>query len=187
MIKKLGLVNPNDDVDFFRVSSTKYILELSKKSNLVIFYADEIWDGKQTESHYFKSFKLKPNQAAEIGLLIDSLNILPIPSDKFIEDWSQGFDGITYVIEWKKDNQYSFKRYWTPSATINLQEARVLSDFADRQLDNIIDYQVKKKLFEKEIPFYSWRYNGAIITKAISDMKAFRQYKRKKRKQLKDQ
>ncbi|HWV74150.1 MAG TPA: hypothetical protein VN040_20670 [Pseudosphingobacterium sp.] len=184
--KRLDLINQNENIDFLRVGSPKYILELSGKTNRVVFYADEIWEDRQTGHYFSKSFELDPKQVTEIEQLIDSLDILSIPSDRFIKGWSSGFDGITYFIEEKKDHQYSFKTYWTPSAQPDLKEAKTLSDFADKRLDRIIDYEGKRKLFEQEISFYGWTYNGSIMTtKVIADRKAFRKYKREKKKQLK--
>jgi len=186
MIKRCELIDPNDSIDFFRISSPKYFLELSKKSNKMVLYVNEIWEDTQTDCYFSKSFELELKQVVEIKKLIDSLDILLIPNDKFIEGWSHGFDGITYFIENKMDSLYSFKSYWTPSAQTSLKEAKALSDFVDKRLDNIIDYQSKKKLFEREIPFYGWAYNGSTtVTKVTSDTKAFRKYKKEKERQIK--
>jgi len=186
-VKKLNLINPASDTNFLRISSSKYFLELSKISNHIIFYVKEIWAGKQTKDFFLKSFELEHEQVAAIRQEIHALGIDTLPSGKYIKGWTYGFDGITYYLEQKKENQYTFKSYWTPSIQENLKEARVLSDFLDSKLDKIIEYEKKKKLFEQEVPFYGWTYPGsAIVVKIISNDKAFRKYKRKKKKQLKD-
>ena len=185
-IEKLNLTNPNSDTDFFRIISPKYFLELSRGSNRVVFYVHEIWEGRQTGQTYIKSFDLPPNQVIKIKLLFDSLKINRIPSDKYITGWTRGLDGITYVFENKKRDAYSFKSYWTPSSQKDLKEAKDISAFIN-QLDEIIDYSHKRKLFEGEIPFYGWTYNGFTTEiRAISDTKAYRKYKRLKKRQLKN-
>jgi len=187
IIKKLKLINPNSDTNFFRVSSSKYFLELSQKSNRIVFYVHEIWQSKQTGETYIKSFDIDAGQVIKIKLLIDSLEINKIPSDKYISGWTHGLDGITYIFENKKDSTYSFKNYWTPSSQSNLKEAQDILNFTN-QLDNIIEYSTKRKLFEKEIPFYGWTYNGSSMAtiRVISNTKEYRRYKKMKKRELKN-
>ena len=187
IIEKLKLINPSSDTDFFRISSSKYFLELSQKSNRIVFYVHEIWESNQTGETYIKSFDIHAEQVKKIKLLIDSLEINKIPSDKYISSWTHGFDGITYIFENKKDNHYSFKNYWTPSSQKNLKEAQNILTFTN-QLDGIIEYSAKRKLFEREIPFYGWTYNGSMaVTRVISNTKEYRKYKRMKKRQLRNQ
>lgn len=182
-IGKLGLIDINKNIDFFRVSSSKYFLELAPNSNKIFFYVKEIWDNVQTGETYSKSFELEPQQVKEIRKLIDSSAINEIPSDRYINNWQQGFDGITYLIEHKKDNLYSFKKYWTPSSQPAFKEAIAILNFTNA-LDRIVEYQVKKKLFEHEIPFYGWTNGSTVIVKIVSDFKAYQKYKRMKKRQL---
>jgi hypothetical protein len=183
-IEKLNLLTPSEDIDFFRISSPKYYLELSSKSNKLIFYANEIWNNKQTGECYIKSFELTSAQVRKIKQLIDSLGINEIPSDRYIKDWQHGFDGITYIVENKNNDYYSFKTYWTPSAQIKFKESAAISNFIN-QLDEITGYRTNLKLFEREIPFYGWTYEGSMITmKVISNSRAYRKYKRMKKKQM---
>ena len=186
IIEKLKFINPNSDTNFFRISSSKYFLELSQNSNKIVFYVHEIWQSKQTGDTYIKSFDLTSEQIMKIKLLVDSLEINKIPSDKYINGWSKGLDGITYIFENKKDSTYSFKNYWTPSSQSNLKEAQGILNFTN-QLDNIIEYSTKRKLFEKEIPFYGWTYNGSSMAaiRVISNTKEYRRYKRMKKRELK--
>jgi hypothetical protein len=147
----------------------------------------EIWESNQTGETYIKSFDIDSGQVKKIKLLIDSLKINKIPSDKYISGWEHGFDGTTYVFENKKDNHYSFKNYWTPSSQENLKEAQDILTFTNR-LDGIIEYPTKRKLFEREIPFYGWTYNGTMtVTRVISNTKEYRKYKRMKKRQLRNQ
>ncbi|HEU4554994.1 MAG TPA: hypothetical protein VFS25_19240 [Chitinophaga sp.] len=183
-IKKLNLLSPNEGIDFFRISSPKYDLELSSKSNKMIFHANEIWENKQTGECYIKSFELTSAQVKKIKQLIDSSGINEIPSDRYIKGWQHGFDGITYIIENKKKDHYSFKTYWTPSAQIKFKESAAISNFID-QLNEITGYRTNLKLFEGEIPFYGWTYEGSMVTiKVILNSRAYRKYKRMKKKQM---
>ena len=187
IIKKLALIKPNSDTNFFRVSSSKYFLELSQKSNRIVFYVQEIWESEQTGETYIKSFDIDAAQVKKIKLLKDSLEINNIPSDKYISGWARGLDGITYLFENKKDNNYSFKNYWTPSSQGNFKEAQTILTFTN-QLDEIIEYSAKRRLFEREIPFYGWTYNGSSMAtvRVISNTKEYRRYKRMKKRQLKN-
>ena len=185
-IEKLNLIQPTSNVDFLRVSSSKYFLELSPNSNKIFFYVKEIWDGVQTDETFIKGYELTIKQTNDIHTLYDNLLIREIPSDKLIENWRHGFDGIEYIIESKDANLYSFKCYWTPSAQKEFDESKKILDFTN-QLDSIINYSEKRKVFEKEIPFYGWTYNGSMsMIKIISNTKEYRKYKRMKSKQLKE-
>src|SRR5690606_34492706 len=137
---------------FLRVSSSKYLLELSPTSNRIFFYVKEIWDNVQTGELFIKSYELTPRQVNEIENLYKELDIQQIPSDKLIKNWQQGFDGITYIIERKDGRLYSFKNYWTPSSQYKFDESRRILTFTSA-IDEIVDYSSKRKDFEKEIPF----------------------------------
>lgn len=185
-IEKLNLISPDENINFFRISSSKYYLELSESSNKIFFYVNEIWDNKQTGEVFIKAYEIKPDQIKKITALVDHFKINEIPSDKFIKKWTHGFDGITYIIENKTDNVYSFKNYWTPSSQENFAQAEAIINFT-KQIDEIVDYTNKRKCFEEEIPFYGWTYNGSmVITRVISDTKEYLKYKRMKKKQLKN-
>ena len=115
-------------------------MELSNNSNKYIFYADEIWDGKKTGEVYIKEIDLTQKQVNEIKNLIDSLKINEIPSDNQIEKWTFGFDGITYKFEFKNDNIYSYKHYWTPTSQEKFDESNKINYFTTK-IDEIINYQ----------------------------------------------
>ena len=92
--------------------------------------------------------------------LIDSIKINELPSDKNIKGWQQGFDGITYFIEYKRGNKYSFKNYWTPSFQDSLKEAMLLLDFIDA-ISKILNLKDNSEKFQEEIPFDSWSAPGS--------------------------
>ena len=49
---------------------------------------------------------LSPKQAENIYIIVQSSKILNLPSDKHIENWSHGMDGITYIIEHSDKESY---------------------------------------------------------------------------------
>ena len=184
-IERLNLINPKSNEDFLRISSAKYFLELSDNSNKICFYVNEIWEEYQTGEFFKKCYKLDKKQVDEIKALYEDLKIKEIPSDKKIEKWKSGFDGITYIFETKNNSKYSFKTYWTPTIQDDFDESRRIIEFKNK-LDTIVDYTSKIKKFERKIPFYGWSYNNSmIVVKITSNSKEYRKYKRAKKKQQK--
>lgn len=81
---------------------------------------------------------------------ITSLNILQIPTDNQIKDWSIGFGGEEYLIEFSDFGNYSFKEYWTPrnyAATIS--EAKRLDKFVEYLFQ---DLKIKKLYSSLKLP-----------------------------------
>lgn len=159
IIEKLKLIKPKENKDFFRFSSYKYYLELSSESNKYLMYADEIWEGKKTGKTFIKEFDLTEKQVYEIKNLINSLKINEIPTDEQIKNWTFGFDGITYKIELKEGNHYSYKHYWTPTSQQKFLESNTINYFIIK-VDEIIDYQQNSKKFTKEVPYFTWTKDG---------------------------
>ena len=118
----------------------------------------------------------------KIFKLIDSLKINSIPSDKFIPKWGKGFDGITYMIEYKDTIQHSFKNYWTPSAQDNLEEAVRIQNFVNR-VYTLVNSEKLSAIFQNVIPFRSWTCNGTCISRVMT-REQYKEYKKKKRKFL---
>jgi hypothetical protein len=75
---------------------------------------------------------LDKGQAREAYNLIIEYSILTIPSEEKIKGWSQGKDGVTYLIEISTTNSYEFKSYWTPTAQDSLVEAKKIQIFVDK-------------------------------------------------------
>ncbi|MEZ0007630.1 hypothetical protein ABH942_003015 [Flavobacterium sp. 28YEA47A] len=181
-IKKLNLINPQSETGFLRISSSKYIVELSQNSNKIYFYVNGTYTNNRSKESFAKGYDLKQEQVSQIKNLYEALKVQEIPSCKLIKSWKQGFDGITYIFELKKGNSYSFKNYWTPSMQDEFEESKRILQFVN-QLDTIVDYIREREKFEKEIPFLEWSYNNSmIITKVIPNTEA---YKRAKNNHLK--
>lgn len=111
---------------------------------------------------------------------VTASEINKLPTDNFISGWKQGFDGVTYIIEFANPTTYSFKTYWTPKAQdTSLQEAKILQSF----VDNIFDLANSKATwnnFEKSIPYECYNVGGAIRCKVLTK-KQKRQYARERK------
>ncbi|MCE3074298.1 hypothetical protein [Chryseobacterium gwangjuense] len=187
ILEKLKLINPEKNKNFFRFSSSKYYLELSDESNKYLIYADEIWDSKKTGETFIKQIDLTKSQINEIKKLIDSLKINEIPSDKQIEKWKFGFDGITYSIEFKNEKTYSYKHYWTPTSQDKFNESDLINFFVT-EIDRIIEYQKNREKFITEVPYFSWTRDGVSWSAATilnnKNYSEYKKYRRLKKKQL---
>jgi len=120
----------------------------------------EQYPAKSKKKIFVKKNIVLPKVADKAFRLIDSIKINELPSDKNIKGWQQGLDGITYFIEYKVDNKYSFKNYWTPTSQDSLVEAKLLLYFIS-SLENLLDLKKSSKAFQNEIPFDSWTYPGS--------------------------
>jgi hypothetical protein len=180
--KIYGKVNENDT--FFRLQTPCVSIEISKTKGTikgtVEFVAREIDEFKDSTTVFQRKFNFDSDISLKIFRLIDSLKINSIPSDKFIPKWQQGFDGITYLMEYKDSIQHSFKNYWTPKAQENLEEAVRIQNFVD-YVYTIVNSEKLDAIFQKEIPFRSWTCNGVSISRAMT-RKEYKEYRRKKRK-----
>jgi hypothetical protein len=159
---KLGLIEPDTAKYVFRFWSNGLIIKLTKSNNN---YSGEIirfveqYPAKSKKNIFVKKNIILPEVADKALEPIDSLKINELPSDKNIKGWQQGFDGITYFIEYKVDSRYSFKNYWTPSSQDSLAEAQLLLTFIS-SLESLLDLKNSSKVFQNEIPFDSWTYPG---------------------------
>ncbi|MCF6129084.1 hypothetical protein L1S35_05315 [Flavobacterium sp. AS60] len=180
--KTYEAVNENDI--FFRLQTPCVSIEVSKtKGNIkgtVEFFAREIDEFKDSTSVFKRKFNFDSDTTLRIFKLIDSLKINSIPSDKYIPRWQQGFDGITYIIEYKDSIQHSFKNYWTPKAQDNLEEAVRIQNFVNR-IYTLVNSEKLSAIFQNEIPFRCWTCNLTCICRGMT-REQYKEYKKMKRK-----
>lgn len=119
--------------------------------------------GSSSDESFKMTFTLTADQAHKILTLIDLTKIKSIPSQKFINGWSQGFDGIMYTLEEKKDNLYSYKTYWTPRAQ-DVSEAKMVENFV-QELNKIIEADKLHSTFVSQVPFDSFSFGGVLVLK----------------------
>ena len=142
-------------------------------------------DEEPTNRIFYKIKLLDSIKTNKLISLIDSTKIKNIPDEDSIENWRQGFDGITYIIETSSTKNYFFKTYWTPTAQNFLKEALVVQKFVDRCLIITESKQVWSD-FASRIPFECYINGGPMITCRILTKKERRKL-RKERKNYRQQ
>lgn len=149
----------------FRFSNLYTLLTLVADKNKFIgslsFVATETGE-KSLGRTFRKRFDLSQDQVQDAFRLIDSFKISDIPSQKFIEAWQQGFDGVEYLFEEKRDSLLSFRSYWTPSVQEGVPEAVIVYSFVNC-LDSLVNRKELISTFQAQIPFNSWTYPGSSI------------------------
>ena len=156
----------------FRFWDGYKVVRLWKNAGLlqseVIFFLREHKEkkGDYEERLYHSGLKLDQESTNAIKYLIGDLEILDIPSDSKIDDWKQGLDGITYIIETSNKTSFTFKNYWTPTSFPNVKEARFIQYFVNEvnSLKPIKDgFQrfMSKQPFER---YYAGVGSGVIAT-----------------------
>lgn len=103
-------------------------------------------------------------QAQNIYDIIQNAEILAMPSDNEIKNWSQGFDGIVYIFEYADKSTYSFKNYWTPEIQ-KVPEAIKIQKFV-KNISDTLRLKEHYKLFKENLPKRNGMYdlNGGITT-----------------------
>lgn len=103
----------------FRFRSHGQVIEISKDSSKYSGYITNfIYHTKKANKNKSETLSnkivLSSKQAEEIYNIVQQSKILDLPTDKDIENWGQGSDGITYIIEHSDKNTYWLKNFWTP-------------------------------------------------------------------------
>jgi hypothetical protein len=176
----------DDNGDYsFRLSSygraiTVYKLDTIAFGN-VTFAVSELheFEGGQTGKIFKVTFALTSQQATDIISLLEETKIDTIPTDKLVSGWSQGFDGITYKLQHKKDSLYTLKKYWSPAGRDGIPEAALINDFQSR-VNEIATTRKYYETFRRIIPFPSYS-DGSIVVARVLTKKAYRDFKRRKR------
>ncbi|HLO91875.1 MAG TPA: hypothetical protein VK172_11990 [Lentimicrobium sp.] len=105
---------------------------------------------------YFKKIILSERTTNTIYELVMRYKLIDLPTDNQINGWDSGKDGITYIIEYANEKNYSFKNYWTPtSLKEKIPEAKQLVDFIDN-LNQIEELKAIKNKFMDHQPFTYW-------------------------------
>lgn len=106
-------------------------------------------------------------QAQNIYDIVQRAEILELPSDKDIKNWSQGFDGITYIFECADKSTYTFKNYWTPEIQ-KVPEAIKINKFV-KNISDTLRLKEHYKLFKENLPKRNGFYdsNGGVIESRI--------------------
>lgn len=150
----------------FRFRNLGQIIEISKDGSLIngsitnYIYHTIKANANKTEI-LSQKIDLTSKQAETIYEIVQQSGILNLPSDKNIEQWTQGFDGITYIIEHADKNNYWFKRYWTPSSQDSIPEAIVVLGFV-KDLADTLNLQEVYSSFKNTLPKKGCYNSGGI-------------------------
>jgi hypothetical protein len=149
----------------FRFWNQGQIIEIWKVNDSIQgALTNYIFWSKSKEGPLFEKKIMDSGTAAAIYQIINNSDILDLPTDKMINKWSQGLDGITYIIEHANNKNYWYKTYWTPSAQDSLKEALIVSDFV-KKISNILDLKGCYKKFENNVPHKGCYNSGGISQK----------------------
>jgi hypothetical protein len=86
---------------------------------------------RKPDKFYYNKAPIDTLTAKKVYELFEEKGIFKIPSDNKIKGWNQGFDGEEFLIEISTKESYSFKKYWTPSASKNILEAVAVDDVSN--------------------------------------------------------
>jgi len=188
-INSFELPQIKKDSEFvFRSWNSNSMLEIKKVNDQITgrihFFVYEIWEGDNKADTFVKEHTLTQQKSIELyEFLIKSKN-RKIPSDKFIDTWSKGFDGRTYVYQLKEKNTYSLKKYWTPEIQEGITEAEYILLVND-EIAKVVELEKLREEFQDEIPFISYTSPGShLLTIKSTTRKELRKYKRDRRKRM---
>lgn len=105
---------------------------------------------------------LSSKQAKDIYNIVQKSKILDLPTGKDIEDWSQGFDGITYIIEHSNKNAYWLKSYWTPTAQDSIPEALIILELVE-SLSDTLNLHETYSSFKNTLPKQGCYNSGGMV------------------------
>lgn len=189
IIKEFDLPEINKNADYvFRSWKPGSLLEISKKDHLIVgkiyFFVFEVWENDYEADKFVKQYELPNNTSKSLYEFIKKSKIGEIPSDKYIKEWKQGLDGVTFIYEIKNQDSYSFKKYWTPKVQNEINEAKFIIEF-NNELGEIGELKKYGEQFFKDVPFPNYMYSGQSysIIKPLTK-KELRQYSRERNKNL---
>ncbi len=140
----------------FRFRNHGQIIEISKNNSAYNgTITNYIYHTKKAKTNRTETLSnkvvLSSKQAESIYNIVQNSKILDLPTDESIENWKQGFDGITYIIEHSDKNNYWFKNYWTPTAQDSIPEALIVLDLV-KNLSDILNLQETYSSFKNTLP-----------------------------------
>lgn len=139
---------------------TNYRFKTKKNSN------------KDSDTIYLKQ-EINQTKIAKIYNIINDSKILELKTDIEIEGWKQGYDGITYCIEYTNKDEYHFKKYWNPETNTSLKEAIIVSDFINK-ISGILELEESKRKFESKFSATGcYKTEGMLVMCYLYDLYSF--------------
>ena len=167
--KTLDLKNfeKSQDEFNFRFWNQGQIIEISKNSSeingLIVNYIYYTKKPNKSERETLTSkILLTSQQSKNIYNIVKNSKILELPSDENIEKWSQGMDGITYIIEHSDKKNYWIKNYWTPTSQDSIPEAIIVLDLV-KKLSDTLNLKDVYKSFKNTLPKKGCYNSGGMV------------------------
>lgn len=140
----------------FRFRNHGQVIEISKDSSeyngIITNYTYHFKKANRNKTEILSNkIILSSKQAEEIYNIVRTSKILKLPSDKSIENWQYGADGIKYIIEHSDKSDYWFKNYWTPTSQDSVPEAQVVQNLVNR-IEGTLNLQKTYSSFESNLP-----------------------------------
>jgi len=140
----------------FRFSNYGQVIEISKDSSRysgnITNFIYHTQKGNRNEAKTLKNkIELSSKQAEEVYNIIEKSKISDLPTDEKIENWKQGLDGTTYIIEHSDKETYWIKKYWTPTTQDSIPEAIIVLDLI-KNLSDTLNLQEIYSSFKNTLP-----------------------------------
>lgn len=189
VIKELSLIRLDTSTNsfYFRIWKANQVIDIWQNGNglysgqLTTWTSEEVpKNEKPIDRTLINKLSISTDTINLLARLIDSSNILKLPTDNLIKGWSPGFDGITYVFEHSTKTEYSFKTYWTPKVQESLVEAKLVQAFVDDVFE-LANAKFIWQNFEKNIPYECYNVAGNIACKALTKKDRKKYIKERKR------
>lgn len=151
----------------FRFWNHGQVIEISKDSSEIsgsivnYIYHTKKPNKSQRETLTSKTL-LTSQQSKNIYDILKNSKILELPSDENIEKWSQGMDGITYIIEHSDKKYYWLKTYWTPTSQDSIPEAIMVLDLV-KKLSDTLNLKDVYNSFKKSLPKKGCYNSGGMV------------------------
>lgn len=165
-IKKVGLPSLTTSSDSFR-------LRFSTETQAIDIWTTDYKTFQGTLANFTTASRsdkfysdITPIDTATARKVYDvfvALAIFGIPAQDSIKGWSNGCDGITYMIETSTRSKYTFKYYWTPSVfSDSLKEAKAV-DSLSHEMERILHMHESFVAFIRTLPEGSYHAGGAMF------------------------
>ena len=140
----------------FRFSNYGQVIEISKDSSRysgnITNFIYHTQKGNRNEAKTLKNkIELSSKQAEEVYNIIEKSKISDLHTDEKIENWKQGLDGTTYIIEHSDKETYWIKKYWTPTTQDSIPEAIIVLDLI-KNLSDTLNLQETYSSFKNTLP-----------------------------------
>jgi hypothetical protein len=182
----LSVLDTSTKTEYVRIWTNKQAIDLWQEDDgefkgILTTWTDEYtpYNEAPTNRTFIQTKKILGDSLRQLVEQVKSSKILFLPTEDSIKGWQQGLDGIIYIIEHSKKDNYAFKTYWTPKAQDSLKEAIQVQTFVDNAF-NLADAKTAWQEFSKEIPFESYYNGGPGVAIRILTEKQRKEYRKER-------